>query len=278
MIRPLLVPYLMGQKREQLLSLPPFRDQPWQVLQIPHLTQNSIEDRNQQLRCMGLAYAALADVVRQTALNGQIPLSIAGDCVSSLGVLAGLQQAGRSPQRLLWLDAHGDFHTWRTTQTRYIGGMPLAILVGRPDRRTHPRDSSQAIRDTTGCKPYPENRILLADARDLDSGEQEALQQSEIVRCSMDQVLSHLSPNESLYIHFDTDVLDDPIRLPALKYRVPGGPSVKQLSALFQHLANYPLSAVSVSAWHADQDDGTTAATCLELLQELLPDGKATNE
>lgn len=277
MIRPLLVPYLMGQKRDQLRGLSPFRGQPWQVVEIPHMTRPKIEDRNQQLRCMGLAYAALADLVRQSAAQGEIALSMAGDCVSSLGVLSGLQQAGRSPQRLLWLDAHGDFHTWGTTQTRYIGGMPLAILVGRPDRRRQKRDSSQALRESTGCQPYPEHQIVLADARDLDPGEREALAQSKIVRCQLDQVLSHLSPCESLYIHFDTDVLDDPDRLPALKYRVPNGPNVEQLLALFRRLASYPLLAVSVSAWHSELDDGTTAAACLELLKVLLPACAAPN-
>ncbi|MYM76247.1 arginase, partial [Duganella sp. FT134W] len=199
------------------------------------------------------------------------PLSIAGDCVASLGVLAGLQQAGRAPQRLLWLDAHGDFHTWATTQTRYVGGMPLAMLVGRPDRRRDQRDSSQALRALTGCQPYPERQVLLSDARDLDPGEDAALQQSAIARCRLDQVLSRLSPDETLYVHFDTDVLDEQERLPALKYHVPGGPRLEQLAALFRALAGHRLLAVSVSAWHAEHDDGSAAGACLDLLQLLLP-------
>lgn len=275
MIRPLLVPYLMGQRRDQLRRLAPFRDRPWHVVDVPELTRTHIDDRNEQLRCMGLAYAALAAQVRHGAAAGEVPLSIAGDCVSSLGVLAGLQQAGRAPQRILWLDAHGDFHTWATTQTRYVGGMPLAMLVGRPDRRRDKRDSSLALRALTGCQPYPERQVLLSDARDLDPGEDEALRRSDIARCRLDQVLAHLSPLESLYVHFDTDVLDEAERMPALKYHVPGGPRLEQLALLFRRLAGYPLLAVSVSAWHAERDDGGAATACLELLQLLLPaDGR----
>lgn len=271
MIKPLLVPYLMGQRRDQLRRLEPLRGQPWQVVHVPELTSAHIADRNEQMRCMGLAYAALAGEVRRAAAAGQVPLSVAGDCVSSMGVLAGLQQAGRAPQRILWLDAHGDFHTWATTQTRYVGGMPLAMLVGRPDRRKDKRDSSSALRALTGCQPYPEHQVLLSDARDIDPGEDEALRQSAIVRCPLDQVLSHLSPRESLYIHFDTDVLDEAERMPALKYHVPGGPRLEQLGQLFRRLADYPVLAVSVSAWHAEHDDGSAADACLELLRLLLP-------
>lgn len=271
MIRPLLVPYLMGQRRDQLRRLAPFRDQPWRVVHVPELTCAHITDRNEQMRCMGLAYAGLAAEVRKAAAAGEVPLSVAGDCVSSMGVLAGLQQAGRSPQRILWLDAHGDFHTWATTQTRYLGGMPLAMLVGRPDRRKDKRDGISALRALTGGHPYPERQVLLSDARDLDPGEDDALRLSAIVRCTLEQVQSHLSPHESLYIHFDTDVLDEAERLPALKYHVPGGPRLEQLGQLFGRLADYPVLAVSVSAWHAEHDDGSAANACLDLLQLLLP-------
>jgi arginase len=61
--------------------------------------------------------------------------------------------------------------------------------------------------------------------------------------------------------------------MPALKYHVTGGPRLEQMAALFQRLRNYPLVAVSVSAWHAEQDqDGRAARACLDLLEQLLPD------
>jgi arginase len=272
MIRPLLTPYLMGQRRDGLRRIEPLHGQAWQVVQSAQAGDEHIADRNRQMQHMGIVYAALAEQVRQAAADGMLPVSLAGDCVSSMGVLAGLQQAGRQPQRILWLDAHGDFHTWGTTQTLYIGGMPLAMLVGRQDRRRDQRDSIAALRTAVGASPYPEARIVLSDARDLDAGEDEALAHSAIVRCSLDQVLPLLSPEESLYVHFDTDVLDEAQRMPALKYHVPGGPRLEQVADLFRHLRGFPLLAVSVSAWHAEQDgDGRAAAACLDLLHQLVP-------
>jgi len=270
--RRLLVPYLMGQRRDGLLSVAAQDDKPWQVIAAPQPVPVSIADKNEQLRSMGVIYALLAEQVRLAAAAGDIPLSISGDCVSSMGMLAGLQQAGREPQRILWLDAHGDFHTWATTQTQYLGGMPLAMLVGRPDRRTEQRDSIAAMRAQVGARPYPEARIVLSDARDLDPGEDEALRASAIVHCAWDEVLAHLSPQETLYLHFDTDVLDESQRMPALKYHVPNGPGLEQMAALFERLREYPLVAVSVSSWHGERDtDGKAARACLDLLQVLLP-------
>lgn len=272
MIRRLLVPYLMGKRRDGLQRVQLLDSRPWAVLRSPQSTATELLDKDEQMRSMGRVYAVLAEQVAAAAAAGDLPLSIAGDCVSTMGVMAGLQRAGREPQRMLWLDAHGDFHTWGTTHTQYLGGMPLAMLVGRQDRRQHQRDSIAALRQALGARPYAEEKVVLCDARDLDSGEDEALEKSAIVRCPLDQVLHYLSPDETLYLHFDTDVLDEAQRMPALKYHVPAGPSVEEMAALFRRLRDYPLLAVSVSAWHSELDEGDQAARiCLALLEELLP-------
>ncbi len=271
MIRRLLVPFLMGQRREGLTRVNSLDARHWEVLAVPGCEAAHIDDTNEKISCMASIYARLACRVRAAAECDEVPLCIAGDCVSTLGVLGGLQQAGRAPERILWLDAHGDFHTWATTQTKYVGGMPLAMLVGRPDRRRGGRDASEAMRRTIGVSPYPERQIVLSDARDLDPGEKEALRESGIVCCPLDEVLHHLRPWERLYVHFDTDVLDAESEMPALKYHVKAGPRVADVADLFLQLRDHRIVAVSVSAWHAELDEGNRAAlTCLRLLNQLL--------
>jgi len=277
MIRRLLVPYLMGKRRDGLQRVQLVDSHPWTVLGSPQSTATELLDKDEQMQSMGRVYAVLAEHAAEALKAGELPVSISGDCVSSMGMMAGLQKAGREPQRMLWLDAHGDFHTWATTHTQYLGGMPLAMLVGRQDRRQARRDSITALRRAVGMHPYPEAQVLLSDARDLDPGEDKALAQSAIVRCNLDQVLHNLSTHESLYVHFDTDVLDEAQRMPALKYHVPAGPRVEEMAELFRCLRDYPLVAVSVSAWHSELDEGDQAARiCLELLDELLPGPRST--
>jgi arginase len=268
----LLLPFLMGQRRDGLRRVPDIDPHPWEVLGLELQQATHIEDPVEKLRSLGSLYALLAARVHALAAAGRRPVSLAGDCVSSLGMLAGLQRAGRTPEQVLWLDAHGDFHTWSTTQTQYIGGMPLAMFVGRVDRGDDPRSQAAlACLSTIGVQAYPQGRIVLADARDLDPGEREALSRSPIVRCRLDEVLAHLQPRERLYVHWDTDVVDDRARMPALKYHVRRGPGAADVASLFQALGAHDVVAVSVSAWHAEHDgDNQTARACIEILNTLI--------
>jgi arginase len=268
----LLLPYLMGQRRDGLRRVLDVDLHSWEVLGLALEHEARIDDPIAKLRGLGSLYALLAARVATLASSGRRPVSLAGDCVSSLGVLGGLQQAGQPPDRVLWLDAHGDFHTWSTTQTQYIGGMPLAMFVGRVDHGLDPRSQATlACLSTIGVQPYPQRQIVLADARDLDPGESEALLSSQILRCPLGEVLRHLRPQERIYLHWDTDVIDDPARMPALKYHVRRGPSAADMAAFFRALRSYNVVAVSVSAWHAEQDgDNQTARACLEILNTLL--------
>jgi arginase len=266
----LLVPFLLGQRRDGLARVRELDDSGWDVLDVPDFKDVSLSDANEKLRRMGRIYGALAIRVRDLLAAGQVPICIAGDCMSTLGMLGGLQQAGRAPERILWLDAHGDFHTWGTTQTQYLGGMPLAMLVGRGDRRGDERNAVAAMMTAIGVSPFPEHRVVLSDARDLDPGELEAVRQSDIVCCTIDQVGQFLTPGESVYLHFDTDVMDEQGGMPALKYHVASGPRYADIAALFDSLRDHDIVAVSVSAWHEERDlDNKAALACLALLREL---------
>jgi arginase len=262
----------MGQRRDGLRRVLDIDRHAWEVLAPAQLNETRIDDPVAKLRSLGSLYAVLAGRVAAIVGSGRRPVSIAGDCVSSLGMLAGLQQAGQPPDRVLWLDAHGDFHTWSSSQTQYIGGMPLAMFVGRVDPGADPRSqAARACLSSIGVQAYPQRQIVLADARDLDPGEREALLGSQILRCPLGEALGHLQPQERIYLHWDTDVIDDPAQLPALKYHVQRGPSAADMAAFFQALRPFNVVAVSVSAWHEEKDgDNQTAQACLEILNSLL--------
>jgi arginase len=273
----LLTPFLMGQRRSGLCRVCEVDQYQWEVNEIPQFVETNLTDRNEKLRRMSLIYASLSNAVKDAVSNHQVPISIAGDCVSSLGVLSGLQKAGVQPDRLIWLDAHGDFHTWGTTQTKYLGGMPLAMLVGRRDRRHDDRDASAAFLKTVGLHPYPEQKVILSDARDLDEGEKQAVASSKLIRCDIDEILDHIVPGERIYLHFDTDVVNAVDEMPALKYVVDGGPSYNDMMMLFKELGKQNLIAVSVSAWHEEEDrNNQTAIACLRLLEMLGLDKQAS--
>jgi arginase len=204
----------------------------------------------------------LRDAVAGAARARRRPVSLAGDCVATLGVLAGLQEAGIHPT-LIWFDAHGDFNTWETTPSGFLGGMPLAMIVGRGEQ-TMP----QGVRLET----LPESRVILAGARDLDPGEAEAVAGSALTHLeSVTKLLSMELPEGPLYVHFDADVLD-PGAAPAMYYPAPGGPDAATLRRVFQYLAETGrLVAASLSTWAPELDeDGQSRAVSMELLAELV--------
>src|SRR5262245_20522119 len=206
--------------------------------------------------------APLAAEVQRTVASGDRPVSIAGDCCAVIPVIAGLQRAGLAP-RLLWLDAHGDFNTPTTSPSGFLGGMPLAMLVGRGEQ-----DLLRAL----GMKPMDERDVVLCDARDLDPGERTAIEGSKVrhVR-SLERVLDERFDDRPLHVHLDVDILslED---APAVLYPVPGGPRVSALRELGRRMnaARAPVS-VSVTTWVFDRDaDGGTATACLDALDGLL--------
>ena len=207
-------------------------------------------------------YQPLREMVANTIRKGDRPVSIAGDCCTSLGVLAGLQLTDLSPT-LIWFDAHGDFNTWETTPSGFLGGMPLAMLVGRGD---------QTIATGVGLKAFPESKVILTDARDLDLEERRTLVSSDVQHIvDASDLLDIPLPQGPLYVHFDTDIIN-PNEAPAMNYLAEGGPSVAVLKRIFHRIAQTGrLKAVSVSTWNPELDkNDRTKNAVLSLIDDLL--------
>ena len=244
------------------LLTPYFLDQPINLSVDPsyHLNTPTLPDAPTLDRLVAL-YEPIAAFVAGAVANGERPVSIAGDCVTTLGVLAGLQRAGLSPV-VIWLDAHGDFNTPATTPSGFLGGMPLAMAVGRGD---------QTIVRGLGLTPIAESQVILSDARDLDPGEREAVAESGVTHvAAFEELLTMPLPDGPLYVHFDCDVLRT-ADVPAVLYPAAGGPSTDEVRAVLRRLAGTNrIAAISLSTWAPDLDeDGRSQTSVLDLLHEL---------
>jgi ornithine decarboxylase len=103
----------------------------------------------------------LAEKVYYNIQEGYRPVVIGGDHSISLGSISGVSKAkGRDNIGVIWIDAHGDMNTEKTTITGNIHGMPLAFLQGYGDS-----DMVNCYFD--GAKIKSEN-VVLFGARDLD--------------------------------------------------------------------------------------------------------------
>jgi arginase len=159
----------------------------------------------------------VAERVRAAVAAGAFPLVLAGNCMTSIGVVGGLgHDVG-----VIWLDAHADFNTAEATTSGFVDGMGLSILTGT---------GWDAMRATVpGYRSVPEAHVVLVGIRDLDPAERERLDGGGISVVApgeldaIDAALDRLRGDVSdVYLHVDLDVLD-PSEGRANQYAVGGG-------------------------------------------------------
>ena len=155
---------------------------------------------------------------------GKIPVVFASDCTSCLGMIKGF--SALSPA-ILWYDSHGDFNTPETTPSGFLGGMPLAALVGR---------GNQHLMRGLDLQPVAESDVIISDARNLDPEEAIMLRESQVTHYETIAALDAADlPGKPLYVHFDTDIVDC-AEMPAMSYPEPDGPlafAVRRLPAAY---------------------------------------------
>ena len=179
---------------------------------IPDLPAGTVPAR------MSLLHRAAFEAVTRASR----PLVLSGDCPTARAVVAGVQRRHRD-LAVLWLDAHCDFNTPAISTSGYLGGMALAMLTGR---------TPGLFDDTLGLRPVPEAGVVLADARDPDPAELDALATGQVRRVPADPAaitaaLDDLGP-VPVYLHLDIDVIDS-ADLPGARFPAGAGPSLAQV-------------------------------------------------
>lgn len=215
---------------------------------------------------MGVLYNNVAQFRR----GHRLPvLVVSGDCTTSLGVIAGLQRAGRDPG-LVWIDAHGDFNTEATSPSGYLGGLPLALAVGI---------GTLTLPSELHLRPIPQARAVLVGARDIDPDEGRLLEQAQIARRGLDLTATDL-PHGDLHLHVDIDICD-PELVPDLLFPAVGGPALDDIVATIARIvARGRVVAVDLAAtWH---HNGRSASTQRDVMKHIaavcVPDMTTTTE
>ena len=239
------VPYFIGSRTREGAQLAPAD------VVLPPLPGGPAQAR------MGVLYAELA---RRVAASEQPRVQV-GDCVAALGVMAGLQARGLDPA-VVWLDAHGDFNTWETTPSGFLGGMPLAMMAGLGE---------QTIVEAVDLRPVAGRRMVLVGARDLDPGEDSNLEGAGVRLAEVEELSASDLPEGPIYLHLDCDlVLIE--EMPAVNYPAPGGPEAAAVrDALERVFATGRVAAFSFTGWDPNLPGAEiAAATSHGITQGLL--------
>jgi arginase len=197
----------------------------------------------------------VAAKVRAAIYAGQLPLVLAGSCVTCHGVLAGFEHADCGA---VWIDAHADFNTPDTAASGFFPGMSLAVATGHCFANYWGQ-----IGDNT---PLAEQNIVMFGVRDLwPEGERERLQRSAIkvvpwrngkpegeIIPALDQLSDRV---DEIYLHIDFDgfapevapgIVDDP---------VPGGLSLEHAEEIIRATGErFRIRAVTLATFTPDND------------------------
>ncbi len=225
-----------------------------------------------------LAWTALIRAAVEAELvDGRLPIVLGGDHSLALGSVAGAAahaaRVGR-PLFLLWLDAHSDFHTPRSTTSGNLHGTPVAYAAGCEGFAPFPPFPG----------PIPADRICLFGIRSVDPAEHRALAECDIsvtdmrvldeqgiaapLRAFLDRVRAG---DGMLHVSLDVDFLD-PAIAPAVGTTVPGGATFREAHLVCEmiHETGLMSSLDLVELNPALDERSRTARLMVDLLGSLL--------
>jgi arginase len=201
---------------------------------------------------------------------------LGGECGLALGTLTAFRSSFGGTPGLLWLDAHGDFNTPETTESGFVGGMPLAFTCGRGPKFPPNIERSRPL--------VKEENVVHLGSRDLDSVEARALESSPIRLYSaaslhkegliptLDRETEYFTDNTDWIIcHLDVDVIDPSI-MPAVSFPTKDGLSTSEVSTVVKTLLKTgKLKVFNLTAYEPTLDTSYLAGkTLVSLVSEIF--------
>lgn len=217
--------------------------------------------------------------VHQALTAKRTPIVLGGDHSIAIGTIAGASRYYRDRGQsigLIWIDAHADINTPKSSPSGNVHGMPLSVVLGQG----HP--------ELTGLggfapKVKPENVALLG-IRTLDGAEKEICRKSgiryftmrEIDERGMATVMKEAidvatAGTAAVHLSFDIDGID-PMYAPGVSTPVTGGLSYREAHLALEMLADTgKLCSLEMVELNPMTDHAhKTAQLTVELIQSAL--------
>lgn len=186
---------------------------------------------------------AVHDAVLAELSQGRLPLLLGGDhslAIGSISAAARHCRAVGKRLRVLWLDAHADCNSRRTSPSANLHGMPLACLRGvGPAALTQlsgtvPALAADAVRQI-GVRSVDPGEVALVHELGLTVFDMPALHTLGM-REVMARALAGLDEHTHLHLSFDVDFLD-PGLAPGVATTVRNGASLQEARLCMQLVA-----------------------------------------
>lgn len=94
-----------------------------------YIKETEINNKQKNLNEINLFNKKLYNEVTNSLENNCFPITLGGD--HSIAIGSGLASVNKYKNMgIIWFDAHGDFHTFETTESGNIHGLPFAVVTG----------------------------------------------------------------------------------------------------------------------------------------------------
>lgn len=269
------IAHIAGKLEELGYTVHDRGDIPIEILERQKIENPQLKYLSEILR----ASKILADKVHETLERGHFPLCLGGDHSMALGTIAGIKAyCDKHDQSLgvIWIDAHADMNTDKTTPSGNIHGMPLAASLGL---------GAAELVDFYGSNPklLPENTVIIG-ARSIDTLERKNIKDagvtvytmSDVDKLGIHRIISRVLKQfkdtvDHIHVSFDADSLD-PVVAPGVGTPVPGGLSYREAHLLMETIADCGcVSSLEVTEVNPILDTRNASAEfCSELIASSM--------
>lgn len=221
----------------------------------------------------------VALIVEKSAAKHQFPLVLGGDHSVAVGTVSGIARHYRKQKKaigLIWVDAHADMNTPKTSPSGNVHGMPLACIIGLgPQELTHIHNFSPKV--------DPRN-VVLVGIRDVDQLEKPHVKKSGVhaftmrdidergLRVVMEEAIEiACAGTEGFHLSFDMDAVD-PQFAPGVGTPVRGGITYRE-AHLAMEIINDSAKMLSMEVVEVNpviDEVNRTAELAVELIASAL--------
>ena len=208
-------------------------------------TQQAVDPTKKYINEIARVCRELYDVAMRSHEAGALPLVLGGDHSLAAGSVAASADYVRNvtsyPLGLIWVDAHADMNTPKTTSTGNVHGMPLAALLGQEPNELSSIGSSPSV--------SPAHTVLLG-IRNLDEKEKGEIRAAGVHVFTMkdidregiatiaERAIAIASKGTGgIHVSFDMDACD-PMHAPGVGTPVRGGLDYREAHMVMELVAD----------------------------------------
>lgn len=195
----------LGQKKDGVNLAPDF---------ITNYLDESINPIEIEFNDVYNGYQRLYDKLNEN-LN-KFRLTIGGDHSIGVSTIQPVLEYCNDELLVVWIDAHADINTYKTSLTKNTHGMPLSALTGLMEHWYKPKTN----------KKLQFNQIVYVGIRDIDEAEKMIINENNIMICNDISKLSELFKNKKIHISLDIDGID-PLYMPSTGTKSDNGLNMK---------------------------------------------------